>query len=403
MIRTPSSRKRGAIAILAACLLTALMGMVAFAVDLGYIAYACTELQRTADAVSLAAAANLPDLEAATTAGIGTATSNSSTVSPSLAEGNFEFGWWNRNAGTFTVPAPANRRTNAVRVSVQRTAANGNPLSLFYGRILGTDSTDIVMSAVAFNDRGLCGAFVGIEELTASGDVITDSYDSVEGAYIAADANHHGSLCSDGPITINGGVHIKGDLRAGAGETITIHGGSSIITGNLGNRVKPLHFPSVDVSDVATHNDNPALGSALNGARNFRLNGGEVFHMPPGTYYINNFDISGMSVLNISGETVIYLTGSMTRAGGAAVNNNTQLANNLRIYSTGGDIDITSHNDFYGVIYAPDSDVDISGTADFFGAIVGQTLRIHGDATAHYDESLDLEEVDLPSRSTLVD
>ena len=71
--------------------------------------------------------------------------------------------------------------------------------------------------------------------------------------------------------------------------------------------------------------------------------------------------------------------------------------------STGGSIDVTSHNPFYGVIYAPDSQVDIGGTADFFGAIVGQTLRVHGDATGHYDESLELEEIDPPTRTTIVD
>jgi hypothetical protein len=29
-------------------------------------------------------------------------------------------------------------------------------------------------------------------------------------------------------------------------------------------------------------------------------------------------------------------------------------------------------------------------------------LTLHGDATAHYDEALKLEEVELPSRTTLV-
>jgi hypothetical protein len=165
---------------------------------------------------------------------------------------------------------------------------------------------------------------------------------------------------------------------------------------------------------VAVHNDNaslPALpgskekkfASPLDNQRNFTLNGTTTYDLPPGTYYFNNMDLTGQSVLNILGETVIYLTGKLKRTGGTQVNNNTQLARNLRIYSTGGAIDVTSDNNFFGVIYAPDSAVDIGGTADFFGAIVGRTLRLHGDATAHYDESLELEEVDLPTRTTLVE
>ncbi len=403
MKRLNQKPRRGNIIILSCGLMVCLLALVALAVDVGYLAHAHTELQRTADAIALAAAARLPSQTDATDFGLGTAQSNDPVAATALDANDFEFGWWNRNDSTFTTPPPSNRQANAVRVTVGRTEAGGNPLNLFFARVIGHASADITCRAIAFMDRGLCGPFIGIEGLTAMGDINTDSFDSIEGPYVAALANHRGSLCSDGDITLNGGVYIKGDVRAGAGDDIIIHGSSGTVTGNIGNRVKPLDFPSVDTADVAGNNDNALLGGALNGQRNFRLNGGEVFNMPPGTYYLNNMDMMGMSVLNISGETVIYLTGDLMRAGGTQVNNNTQIASNLRIYSTGGRIDVTSHNPFYGVIYAPDSQVDIGGTADFFGAIVGQTLRVHGDATGHYDESLQLEEIDPPTRTTIVD
>ncbi|MGE5195451.1 MAG: pilus assembly protein TadG-related protein, partial [Deltaproteobacteria bacterium] len=47
-------RRRGAVAVLACLLMVALLGMVAFAIDLGYLATAQTELQRSADASALA-------------------------------------------------------------------------------------------------------------------------------------------------------------------------------------------------------------------------------------------------------------------------------------------------------------------------------------------------------------
>src|SRR5688500_11637337 len=150
----------GNIAILSVCLMAIMLRMVAFAVDIGYIGHARTELQRTADAVSLAAAAKLPSLDAARTAGIATAQSNSSTISPTLTTANFEFGHWSRFTSTFTTPTPSYRSTNAVRVTIRRTQANGNPLNLFYGRVLGKLSTDLTITSVAFNDRGLCGPFI---------------------------------------------------------------------------------------------------------------------------------------------------------------------------------------------------------------------------------------------------
>lgn len=406
--------RRGNIAILSCALLAVMMGMVAFAVDLGYIAHARTELQRSADAVALAAAAELPNTSAAVSTGIATSTSNGSAISPTLTTSDFEFGWWNRNSGTFITPTPANRRPNAVRVTIRCTQANGNPLNLFYGRVLGRSSTDVTVSSVAWNDRGLCGAFVGIDWLDAAGALRTDSWDSLEGPYDVDAAYEHGSICSDGDITVGGDSLIMGDARAGAGDNIILNGNSLTVTGNLGNRVRPLNMPAVDTSFVEEVNDNLLLPKLQRGMGNqwvypfdhqgdFVLHSGEVYDMPPGTYYFRHFTINGGATLNLSGETRIYLTGDLTRAGGAYVNNNTTQAGDLQFLMTGGTANITSDNPFYGVLYAPNTDVTIGGSADFFGAAVGRTLKLSGSGVGHYDESLDLEAFDPPNRTTLVD
>src|SRR5688500_3533802 len=212
------TRRWGSIAILSATLMAIMLGMVAFAVDVGYIAHARTELQRTADSVALAAAAQLPNQGQAISTGIATASSNSSPISPTLDGNDFEFGWWDRDAATFTTPVPVNRPDNAVRVTIKRTQSEGNPLNLFYGRVLGKNTTDITVTSIAFMDRGLCGAFIGIDWLSVPGNPGTDSFDSVDGAYDAATAGHRGSICSDGDITIEGDAEIWGDARAGVGD-----------------------------------------------------------------------------------------------------------------------------------------------------------------------------------------
>ena len=420
-----STRRRGAIAVLAACLLVILLGIVAFAVDLGFIAHAQTELQRSADAAALAAAAKLPDESAATQTAVTTCQENQAGVTPDLDPADVEFGVWNRGDGTLDMDL-FGRSPNAVRVTIRRTSALGNPLPLFFGRLLGRQWADVQTSATASRDRGVCGAFIGITSVGASGNIQSDSFDSRIGPYSAETAGDHGGLCSDGPITLNGGDYIRGDVRAGRDAEVKINGTSAVVTGNIGNRVTPLDLPPVDASDAAVNNDNDLLPlvttggktkgngkggkdsrngstSPLDSQRNFKLDGTTEYTIPPGTYYFNDMELSGQSILNFTGPTVIYLTGDLKRAGGTIVNNNTQIAANLKIYSTGGDIEITSDNNFYGVIYAPLSDVTVRGTADYFGAIVGLKLQIKGDAQTHYDESLQLGEIDLPQRVTLVD
>ena len=64
---------------------------------------------------------------------------------------------------------------------------------------------------------------------------------------------------------------------------------------------------------------------------------------------------------------------------------------------------ISEDNEFYGTFYAPNTDITYSGTADFYGAMVGKTLTIIGDATGHYDESLDVNMGSYAFRVMLVD
>jgi hypothetical protein len=284
---------------------------------------------------------------------------------------------------------------------------------LFFGRVLGKHSTDVTATAIAYGDRGLCGPFIGVQGVTASGDVTTDSYDSYDGSYSAGTAGDRGSLCSDGPITVGGSADIQGDVRAGKGDTVTINGNPGI-SGEIGNRITDLNLPAVDASGAALVNDNglleryrdpllPGWQDPINGAGDFRLTGGAVYTLPPGTYYFRNMTLVGGSVLNITGKTTIYLTGDLDRHGGAAINNNTQLAGNLTINMTGGTATINSHDVFYGVIYAPNTDINFSGSADYFGALVGKTISVNGNATAHYDESLDVNLGAYALRVMLVD
>ncbi|NQT16869.1 MAG: hypothetical protein HQ582_29195 [Planctomycetes bacterium] len=409
--RNGNRRRRGAALVLTALLMVTAIGMVAFAIDLGYIVQVRTDLQRTADAAALAAAELFPDFSAATSVAHAVAAENG--WSSEVAEGDVdpmtvEYGFWHRSTATFSSPAPSNRRTNAVRVTLRRTEATQNPLRLFFAPVLGRNVADVNVSATAWSDHGVCGPFIGIEWLDVGGGAITDSFDSDESSYNPATARDLGSVCSDGPIKVSGNPIVNGDTIAGEDDVVTM-GGDAVVTGYIGNRVSPLRFPPVDASQVAVVNDNDQAAPLPNGDPaidkhgRFRLNSGDVYDLPPGTYYFDEVTLNGGSTLNFSGPTTIYVTGTFTRAGGSFVNNNTQIAQNLQILSTGGTFDITSDNNFYGVIYAPQSRVTLNGDADLFGAIVGNTLKCLGSGMAHYDEALDLDYLEVPPRTMLVD
>jgi len=413
MKRSVSHRRQGSIVVLSAFLLIALLAMAAFAVDLGYIADAKNELQRSADAGALAAAARLPNTSQAVTAAVNCTNNNKTSITPALKVQDIVFGFWDRDTATFHNPRPAGRPYNSVKITLKRTAANGNALSLFFGRVLGKQATDLTATAIAYGDRGLCGPFIGIEGAEAGGNVTTDSYDSYDGTYVASQARSRGSLCSDGPITVQGNADIHGDVRAGRGDAVTING-QPTVSGEIGNRLTDLNLPAVDTSTVSGTNSNGLISrirdllnngwiNPLNNAGDFTLNGGVVYDLPAGTYYWRNMKLVGGSTLNITGKTTIYLTGDLDRQGGAIINNNTQLASNLTINMTGGLAKINSNNVFYGVIYAPNTVIDYAGTADFFGAMVGKTLKITGNATGHYDESLDVNMGAYATRVMLVD
>jgi len=403
MVRSLLHRRRGAIAVLSACLSVIVLGLAAFAVDVGFMAHTRTELQRTADAAALCAAAQLPDESAAASAGIATAGGNASAVSPTLEYGDFEFGYWDRGTSTFLTPLSLDEEPNAVRVRIDRTEAGGSPIALFYGPLLGKSSTDVSAWAIAMNDRDLCGPLIGIDSLSASGNITTDSYNSARGSYDPATAGSRGTLCSGGPIALHGSVSVRGDIRSGKSDRVAMRNASAIVTGNVGSRVKPLDLPPVTVHGIAFSNDNVRLGEAIDGTRDFKLAGDHVFAVPSGVYFLNNMDLRGSAKLKITGETVIILTGDLNGSGTAELNNDTELPSNLRILATSGRITLAGSKKFHGVIYAPNSRVEVAGNADIYGAIVGKDLRIVGSATAHFDEALTLREVTLPSRTTLVE
>lgn len=135
--------RRGNILMLTCVLLVVLLGMVAFGVDVGYMANCRTEIQRATDAAALAGAGELVlgttparaealDFLARNKVGGRTLSASNATI---------EFGMWNSTTRKFTLGGTV---PNAIRVSTTDTAQ-----PMFFGRVLGTNSFDAKASAIA--------------------------------------------------------------------------------------------------------------------------------------------------------------------------------------------------------------------------------------------------------------
>jgi hypothetical protein len=171
----PRRARRGAIAPLAAVLLVLMLGLVAFAVDIGWIVVTRTQLQAAADAAALAGAdplmegyvqyqlAGLTSQSAAARAVIlSTSMSNARARAkqfaalnaaggvPSLVlnDSDIEFGYTDPS-GNYTPYSSGQPFPNTIKVLLRRDASANGPLNLFFAPVLGARSANVLATAAA--------------------------------------------------------------------------------------------------------------------------------------------------------------------------------------------------------------------------------------------------------------
>jgi len=164
--------QRGATAVIIAIAITMLMGFVALAVDIGYVATTKNELQNVADSGALAATGYLGNIYTGMTSvqqqsyDCSTATSTNDCDSI-IAEAqdvvgsgknkaggkdiiintaDVVIGKWNGTALTFT---PRNTQPDAVKVTARRDGGANGPITTFFAKIFGFDTVDVKADAIA--------------------------------------------------------------------------------------------------------------------------------------------------------------------------------------------------------------------------------------------------------------
>jgi Flp pilus assembly protein TadG len=140
--------ERGSILPLVGLCLLVVLGFAAVAIDLGQQAALRSELQATGDAAALAAASQLPDLAKARAKALDYAEKNmpAATNGTVLNDDDIVFGTWYSNTRQFVENGPV---INAVKVTVRRSSANGNPAPTFFLHVFGQDHADLSAGAMA--------------------------------------------------------------------------------------------------------------------------------------------------------------------------------------------------------------------------------------------------------------
>ena len=158
-------RRRGAAAVFAVFLTSVLVAMLAFSIDIGYLAASKSEIQRTADAAALSGCWQVYDGKVA---GMGesdmnTAIDNSassaalmnsvSNIAPTLQTSGLNkditSGFLPSLSSEATLTSNANQPYLAVHVSVRKTSGLNGQIPFYFARIFGQQGIDISAQATA--------------------------------------------------------------------------------------------------------------------------------------------------------------------------------------------------------------------------------------------------------------
>lgn len=143
---------RGAILVLVAILLTALLAILALVIDAGYLYVLQADLQTAADSAALAGASGLGEgsAEARRRAQEYTDKNPALTRTVSLQDGDIQLGTWNPLTRTFVATdGIPGLRPDAVRVVPRLDSQHGNPVSLFFAGLFGHTTADVGATATA--------------------------------------------------------------------------------------------------------------------------------------------------------------------------------------------------------------------------------------------------------------
>lgn len=219
---------------------------------------------------------------------------------------------------------------------------------------------------------------VGVNGVTLGNAAFTDSYDSSKGAYDPTKAGFHGSIGSNGNVTINDTARVNGDLRYGAAATYSKAPGA-VVNGMAYPVTSPIAYESVTLPPAGTYTD---LGDINNSSGTSTVAGG--------TYVIDNLTLSGTARVVWTGPVKLYIRYSYQISGNVSISAYQNLPVNRQLYflPTCTTASWSGTSVCVGDLYAPDTNFTVSGGVEKFGRIIAKSINNTSTGGMHYDESL---------------
>jgi Flp pilus assembly protein TadG len=179
MLFRPNRQRTGAVVPLVAVMIVFLLGMIAFGVDLGYIAVTQKEVQNAADSAAMAGTSQLLDRNALKGAPSQSAVvANARATAQSFSSKNTAAGvslLLDANAGndpagdivcgridnptnlSSPLDTTATKKFNSVQVRARRNKNQNGSLRLFFGSVLGRGTQDLAAKATATYENAISG------------------------------------------------------------------------------------------------------------------------------------------------------------------------------------------------------------------------------------------------------
>lgn len=266
---TPACPRRGVTVILIVLLMVPMIGVVALAVDYGYLLKVRSDLQRAADMTALAAVQDLipnangfQDRNAVVTTAKNYAAAHFGNAF-SVRDADVQIGRYDPTTIYSQVTLLNSGVWDAVRVTLRRDVLANSPVSLFFAPVIGVDNSEVVATATAVLQKGSkLGPGVGVLPFS----VLKSEWDSLA-------QGDTWSIYGDGHVTDEWGNNVPGNwgtLDIGAASNGTSALNNQILDGltqsdldalRADNRIS--HSTHIDVNDPAWLQADTGLSSGL--------------------------------------------------------------------------------------------------------------------------------------------
>lgn len=205
--------RRGAISMLAIFTVPVALGFGGMAVDASYLDYRAAQLRAATDAAVLAGSALLPDATAATSAAIAYAEKNMPVAEYGtvLQRADVQTGSWNSATRSFTA---GGSNPTAIRVTLRRTSANGNPEHFLFASVLGFGSIDMTRSAVATYGTASAWDVMLVQDVSMSFSAQLANSKAADLQLLTCQRNHAGSASQSGLTVFTGFGTVQAQMGA---------------------------------------------------------------------------------------------------------------------------------------------------------------------------------------------